>query len=216
MECAKLTRVLPPRLRRQVEALASTVLFSESGSVAPAPGEALLLLAEAIRRHRCVQGTYTSHEGIVSERRLSPLGLVVHCGRWYLAAHDHTREDLRTFRVDRMRTVRIDDEAAAVEPPDDFDAVAYIGRSLTAVPWTHHVSVVLDLSLDIASARFSPRVGVLSPTARGTRLEMGVESLDWMARVLASLGCGFAIEQPLELRASVGALSELLQTSARF
>jgi len=212
---AKLNRVLPTVLRRQVEALASTVLFSDSGSVAPAPGDNLLLLAEAIRRRRCVRATYTSYEGVVSSRTLSPLGLVVHCGRWYLAAHDHTREALRTFRVDRMRAVRIDHEAAPVEPPDGFDAVAYIGRSLAAVPWTHDVVVVLDLPLETATARFSPRLGLLSTTDRGTRLEMRVESLDWMARVLASLGCAFAIEQPLELRAHVAALGELLETSAR-
>ena len=35
-------------------------------------------------------------------RELSPYGLVVHAGRWYLAAYDHGRDDLRTFRVDRM------------------------------------------------------------------------------------------------------------------
>ena len=41
-------------------------------------------------------------------------------------------------------------------------------------------------------------------TERGTRLEMRVESLAWIARVLASFGCAFTIEQPLELRAHVG------------
>ena len=89
---AKLNRVLPTALRRQVEALASTVLFSDSGSVEPVAGDTLLLLAEAIRRRRCVRGSYTSFEGVVTSRTLSPLGLVVHCGRWYLAAHDHTRK----------------------------------------------------------------------------------------------------------------------------
>ncbi|HXL44585.1 MAG TPA: WYL domain-containing protein [Gaiellaceae bacterium] len=160
-------------------------------------------------------GTYTSFEGVVSSRTLSPLGLVVHCGRWYLAAHDHTREALRTFRVDRMQAVRIDDTGVAVEPPAGFDAVAYTGRSLAAVPWTHDVSVVLDLPLETATARLSSRPGVLSATERGTRLEMRVESLDWMARVLAGFGCAFSIERPLELRAHVAALADLLETSAR-
>jgi predicted DNA-binding transcriptional regulator YafY len=212
---AKLNRVLPPALRRQVEALASTVLFSDSGSVEPVAGDTLLLLAEAIRRSRLVQATYTSFEGVVTSRTLSPLGLVVHGGRSYLAAHDHTREALRTFRVDRMKAVCIDDTGIAVEPPDDFDAVAYVARSLAAVPWTHDVSVLLDLPLETATARFSPTLGMLSATERGTRLEMRVESLAWMARVLAGFGCAFTIERPRELRTHVAELADLLEASAR-
>jgi predicted DNA-binding transcriptional regulator YafY len=42
---------------------------------------------------------------------------------------------------------------------------------------------------------------------------MRVESLDWTARVLAGFGCAFTIEQPLELRAHVAALADLLGTS---
>ena len=47
-----------------------------------------------------------------AQRELSPLGLVVHAGRWYLAAHDHGRDDLRTFRVDRMTACGVADRPA--------------------------------------------------------------------------------------------------------
>jgi predicted DNA-binding transcriptional regulator YafY len=39
---------------------------------------------------------------------------------------------------------------------------------------------------------------------------MRVGSLDWMAGVLARLGCRFTIHEPDELRASVSALAERL------
>jgi predicted DNA-binding transcriptional regulator YafY len=39
---------------------------------------------------------------------------------------------------------------------------------------------------------------------------MRVSSLDWMAGVLAGLGCDFTIRKPDELRASVRALAERL------
>jgi hypothetical protein len=39
---------------------------------------------------------------------------------------------------------------------------------------------------------------------------MRVDSLDWMASVLASLECGFTIRAPEELRASVRALAARL------
>jgi predicted DNA-binding transcriptional regulator YafY len=43
---------------------------------------------------------------------------------------------------------------------------------------------------------------------------MRVDSLDWMAGVLAGLGCDFTIRAPAELRASVRALADRLARSA--
>ena len=57
---------------------------------APADAAAVLLLADAIRRRRRLTTAYRSFSGEESERELSPHGLVVHSGRWYLAAYDHT------------------------------------------------------------------------------------------------------------------------------
>ena len=46
-----------------------------------------------------------------------------------------------------------------------------------------------------------------------TQLRMRVGSLDWMAAVLARLGCRFEIEEPDELRASVRELATRLEAS---
>jgi hypothetical protein len=43
---------------------------------------------------------------------------------------------------------------------------------------------------------------------------MRVSSLDWMAGVLAGLGCGLSIRRPDELNASVAALARRLLESA--
>ena len=99
---AKINRVLPSTLRRQVEALEETLGFTRSRGTTPPDAGAVLLLADAIRRRRRLHIAYRTFAGDESERELSPHGLVVHRGRWYLAAHDHMRDDLRTFRVDRI------------------------------------------------------------------------------------------------------------------
>src|SRR6186997_3032697 len=49
---AKINRVLPSTLRRQVEALEETLGFTRSRGSAPADAGAVLLLADAIRRRR--------------------------------------------------------------------------------------------------------------------------------------------------------------------
>src|SRR5215204_1425273 len=92
---AKIHRVLPDTLRRRVEALEATLGFTLPRSVgAPVAGETVLLLADAVRRRRRVGARYGTYAGEEADRELSPYGLVVHSGRWYLAAHDHARRDL--------------------------------------------------------------------------------------------------------------------------
>jgi predicted DNA-binding transcriptional regulator YafY len=209
---AKINRVLPATLRRQVEALEETLAFTATRS-APADAAAVLLLADAIRRRRRLRIAYRTFAGDESDRELSPHGLVVHRGRWYLAAHDHGRDDLRTFRVDRMRRAALAD-ASALPPPDGFDAVAYVTRSLASVPWKWEVEVLLDLPVDDAARRIPPTLAELVDGPDGTLLRMRTDSLDWMATVLAGLGCGFTIRRPDELRASVGALAAQLSAAA--
>jgi predicted DNA-binding transcriptional regulator YafY len=211
---AKIHRVLPATLRRQVDALEATLGFTTAATAgAPVSGERVLLLADAIRRRRRLRTAYRSFSGDETERELSPHGLVVHSGRWYLAAHDHTRDDLRTFRIDRMwRTAIIDGPALA--PADGFDAVAHVSRSLARVPWTWEVEVLLDLPVDQAARRIPATLAELIDTRRGTLLRMRVSSLDWMAGVLAGLDCSFTIHTPDELRVSVRALAERLAEQA--
>lgn len=207
---AKIHRVLPDPLRRRVEALETALGFTATPrSGAPVAGDTVLLLADAVRRGRRVRTAYKAYSGERTRRDLSPFGLVVHAARWYLAAHDHLRDDLRTFRIDRMsRTTLLG--TAAVPAPEGYDAVEHVSRSLARVPWGHDVRVLLDLPVDRAARRLPPTLAELVEADGGTLLKMRVDSLDWMAGTLASLGCGFTILSPDELRASVRELAARL------
>jgi predicted DNA-binding transcriptional regulator YafY len=212
---AKVHRALPETLRRRVEALEGTLELTPAATPAvPVAGETALALAEAIRRRRRLRAAYRAYSGERTTRELSPHGLVVHGGRWYLAAHDHNRDALCTFRIDRMRDVAVTD-ASALAPPDGFDAVAHVSTSLARVPWPWEVEVVLDLPLDAAARRLPPTMAELAAAGGGTVVRMRASSLDWMAGVLAGLDCGFEIRHPDELRASVRALAERLAAAVR-
>jgi predicted DNA-binding transcriptional regulator YafY len=196
---AKINRVLPTRLRARTESL-EQVAFTSPAGVAPA-GETVLQLADAAQRRRRITARYTSHNGAETERELSPYGVVVHGGRWYLAAYDHGREDLRTFRVDRLRNVEMGGDAETM--PEGFDAADHVVKSFAQVPWTHEVEVRLERAVEVPLA-----------TVDGTRLTMRVESLDYMARVLASLDCDFEVIKPPELNTALNRLAARLERPA--
>jgi predicted DNA-binding transcriptional regulator YafY len=211
---AKIHRVLPDTVRSRVEALESTLGFTTSPDTAPAiAGGSALLLADAVRRRRRIRVRYRTFEGDESRRELSPYGLVVHSGRWYLAAHDHGRDDLRTFRVDRIEEADLAAGAAAAAP-EGFDAAEHVRRSLARVPWPWEVEVLLHLAPEEARPRLPASLAELEPDGERTLLRMRVSSLDWMAGVLAGLGCAFTIRRPDELRESVRALAERLVLSS--
>ena len=211
----KIRRVLPARLRSRVEALESSLAFTAPPITGEPPaGETALLLAEAIRRRRRVDVTYRSFAGEQTERELSPYGLVVHAGRWYLAAHDHARAALRTFRVDRIGRAALREDAAAAAP-DGFDALAHVTSSLAQVPWPWEVEVLLELPLDEAKRRLPGTLAELVAEQDKTLLRMRVSSLDWTASVLAGLGCAFQVRRPEELKVSVAGLAEQLSVWSR-
>jgi predicted DNA-binding transcriptional regulator YafY len=160
-----------------------------------------------------VQARYTSSEGAESERELSPYGLVAHGGRWYVPAHDHGRGEPRALRADRFGAVRLNGRGEP--PPHDFDAVAFVGRTLARVPWTHEVEVVLELPLETVTARFPPALAELEAGGERSVLRMRAEALDWVAGLLAGLGCDFTVVRPAELRDSLAKLADRLSLAAR-
>jgi predicted DNA-binding transcriptional regulator YafY len=209
---AKIRRVLPDQVRRRVEALEQVLSFTATGHEAMPPnGENLLLLADAALRGRRVHAAYLTSDGQRSERVLSPYGVVSHRGRWYVPAHDHGRDAPRALRADRFRSVQLG--AAGRPPPPDFDAVAFVSRTLARVPWTHEVEVLLHTPLAVAAAHFPATLAELEASGEDTLLRMRAESLDWAAGILAGAGCAFTIRRPDALRRSVHALADRLRAA---
>ena len=110
---AKIHRVLPDALRRRVEALEATLDFTTAAPAGAGVAGGTVLCWPMRSGGVGGSGPPTGRSrGERTRRELSPHGLVVHSGRWYLAAHDHGRDDLRTFRVDRMQRAAIAKEPA--------------------------------------------------------------------------------------------------------
>jgi predicted DNA-binding transcriptional regulator YafY len=108
---AKIEQVLPPALRRRIDALQSHATVGAGGREAsgrPAPevdAELLGLLALGCRDSERLRFRYTDAAGEASSRVVEPYRLVPVARRWYLLAWDRERDDWRTFRLDRISDV---------------------------------------------------------------------------------------------------------------
>ena len=110
-------------LARAVEKLASTVLPEASGAIGaelPAEPEHLPTLRRAADEGRVVGITYLAvGTNRTTTRDVEPLMVYASMGKWYLSARCRLAEDLRTFRVDRVRS--LEERQDFFDRPDDVE-----------------------------------------------------------------------------------------------
>ena len=117
---------------------APTVLVHFPERAAPARpelGEIYATLEAATRLHKRVTLTYqTAATGMVSRREVDPYALVYREGAWLVVSWCHLRQEIRSFRVDRIHEAVMAPKPKSpdFERPKDFDVKAYATRS----PWT--------------------------------------------------------------------------------
>jgi predicted DNA-binding transcriptional regulator YafY len=202
----KLEQVMPPALRRRVRGLhAAVVPLGPAGPTVDA--EILTLLATASRAHRAVQLAYCDRHGRNTERVVEPHGLVHTGPRWYVVAFDRGRNDLRTFRVDRITdAVEIDSTFTPRTIPGG-DLAAYVSQAIGSDPYVYRARVVLHEGHAALARRTPASVGRLTALdERRTLFETGSNSLGLLAVHLGWLGVEMEVLDPLEL---VGAMQTL-------
>ncbi|GHH83992.1 transcriptional regulator [Kitasatospora indigofera] len=210
---AKIERVLPQALREPLAAMRETLSFTANAVSAQAPGSGVLLaLAQASRGRTTVGIKYLSWRQAQTERDIDPYGVVFHTGRWYLVGHDRLRDDLRTFRIDRIASVTPRPQTFAA--PDGFDPVAHLTATLAQGPYRWQVEVTIHGPLDEIARRLPSTAITLTDQPTGVLLQARAERLDGMAHLLASLEWPFTIHGPDELRQALRDLAGQLAAAA--
>ncbi|RLL66427.1 WYL domain-containing protein [Streptomyces sp. Z26] len=204
----------------------------------------LLTLADAVRHRRPVALRYTDRHGRRSDRVLHPYGVVVHAGRWYVTGADPdadpgdgdgdggTGGGERTFRLDRVAEARA--LPGTFEAPPERDPAARLLAGFADAPYRHEVTLRVHATFGAIRARLPASVARVTEIPEETRtpqapegtaaaertdgrwhrVELRVESLDWLPGVLASLDRPFVVERPDALRGLVAAAAERLAARA--
>lgn len=197
---AKTERVMPQPLHERARALQEAITFHSShrGSAQP---DTITALSSAIYQQYPVEIRYRTGTGQESVRTLNPYGIVVHEGVWYLAGYCHLRQDLRTFRVERILSLSAC--AGHFEKPNDFNALAYILQALNTGPAHAQIEVLIKTSLSHAQQFMAPVFGHLTETPDGILFRRAAYHLDWVAHFLLSLDVPIEIRQPVALREAI-------------
>ncbi|MFW6113445.1 MAG: helix-turn-helix transcriptional regulator, partial [Actinomycetota bacterium] len=179
-----------------------------------AQGEApedMARLWEAVVKRRTVKFTYRSlGKREEHERLIDPYGLYFERGAWYVVGYCHLREDIRSFRLSRMKSgVELaagEGEGQDFERPEDFKLEDY-SRTL---PWEFEEGAEYT-----ALVRFSPRMAWLVERDLGSVynfreeedgggiLEVKVRNQDAFVSWLLSFAEDAEVLSPPELRDKV-------------
>ena len=103
----KILAVLPPAARAAAESLP---LFAPKGRMSAELSERLSLLRQATETRQKLRLDYLSLDDQRSERVVRPLACLFWGPAWTLAAWCELREDFRSFRVDRIAGLALEEE----------------------------------------------------------------------------------------------------------
>lgn len=213
---AKLSQVLPDRLRAKVDALQRTIEPMQWRSrTVPVSADALAVLSQGCRDTTQVRFDYLDAKGAATRRTVEPHALVPDGHRWYLVAFDLDRNDWRTFRVDRADRVRLARRRFRTRHLPMDDAATFVREQIRHARSNHRV--VVDFPDDVErvqEALGQGWSGLAAHDVGGTRLTVEVEDVSWLALRLAMAGIPFTIVEPEVLREHAVALADRLRAAA--
>lgn len=202
---AKVIRALPESVGRQAAALrdyASAAPDRRAAHPDPAVTSALVV---AVASRRRVRLWYQSRPGREWAAEVDPWAVVVRHGRWYLLCHSHHAGAVRSYRVDRVRTV--EQTAHSFTPPDGLDPVAALEENLGA-GWEFPARVVFNAPPAEVAPWIRPPMGRLETHPSGCVLVGSTSNPAMYAQEwLAAMPFAFRVEGGDELRAAVAALA---------
>lgn len=196
---SKVVQVMPPRLRRRVDALNAMTVTAPWHATGPSvDSDVLTTAAQACRDSSRLRLDYTSAQGEPSQRTVEPHRLVTIGRRWYLVAYDLSRRDWRSFRVDRVTGLSHDGSRFLPRALPGHDAAAFVRRGIAQAP-RYEVEALVHAPAEDVQARVGHWAQAERVDAATSRLRMQTERLDWAAFTLAVADAQVSEVQPPEL-----------------
>jgi predicted DNA-binding transcriptional regulator YafY len=124
----------------------------------------------------------------------------------------HLRQDLRSFRLDRI--VQVKEVSEHFERPAGFDPLAHVMQAIATMPRKYAFALLLKTDIATAQKEVFDVLGVLEPCEEGVMMRGSVEDLDWLARQISIFSFDFVVREPASLRAELRKHSARLAVSS--
>lgn len=205
---AKLERVMPAKLKSRARAVADSIKLMLPAAEIGASSQQLGPLLDAIEQQRSVSIRYASYQQAPADRHVDPYGLLFRSGRWYMSGYCHLRQQLRTFRLDRLQHIELLQQS--FNRPAEFDSAEHFSQSLYGMPGNLDVQIVLHTDKHTAAQAMGETASMLKPQADGLLLNTRTDSCYCLAQWLSQLPFDFTIIAPTELKLALQQHAERL------
>jgi proteasome accessory factor C len=168
------------------------------------------LVSRAIVERRLIDlDYYKEAEDTFSERRVEPYALMNGREGWYVVAFDPSRDDVRHFRLDRVRDAKVTRQG--FEPRPEVDPVA----DLDGWPRTGEVPASRTARLWVSPERarwVAEERGAAVELADGAVVaELSFAGTDWLVREVLREAGDAAVLEPTDAREAIRAAAERLR-----
>lgn len=143
---ARLESVIPDDLRAMIDQ------FGNAPAATPEDEhrqEMLTTISRAVSTNRRLEITYASASrgGAETTREVDPYALIPYQKSWHMVGYCHLRQDIRIFKIDRIKEVR--DLSKTFVPDEQFDLTAFLNEGWGLMRG-------LDLPIEEVELRFEP------------------------------------------------------------
>ena len=201
----KIRSVLPRERQDHLDRLerSTAVLGKHSVAVARMASEALIPIQQALAERRVLMLDYLGGaRRELTRRQVEPLGLIYYADNWHLIAYCRLRRDLRDFRSDRIRSLRLLNEKFSGHA--DFSLPKYLETSTREDGLETVVIRFKREVMEYVRRDWNIRVEQEQEEAHGeVAVTLRIHALESFASWVLSFGCKAEVVLPERLKAVV-------------
>lgn len=197
---AKIENVLPDDQRDEVAWARRALVTGQLKRPGLQPYTPYLnMLRKAIRHQKRIRIIYQgANQTEPLQREMDPYALAFRQGWWYVIGYCHLRQNVRSFRIDRIRS--IEQLEASYQIPSDFDPQKYLAFEIQSQSQVH---VRLHLAAEVAAFALSTPAAwdSVAPQSDGSAIvTANLPDIYWAASMTLSYGPGAVVLEPKALR----------------
>ncbi len=200
---AKLDNLLPDGQRQEVAWARRSLVASGLQRADPSTLSAVLgSLRQALHELHRVEMLYQSPNAQAARKRaFDPYALAYRSGWWYVVGYCHLRQAVRTFRIDRIRSISVTGDTFQI--PGDFEAEAFLAQEFRGQSMLETRMRFIPQAAQIALANRAVWSSLQEEESGSVLVSFSAPDKNWAASTVLAYGPLVMVLEPEEVRDTV-------------